>query len=260
MRRTRVFVLLATIACASTALTALPSSAAPARPSLRATNWVLTDQVSIGTPLDGVVVNAVFGTKRVEGSSGCNGYSNSYTTSGGRMAIKDDGVSTQMACGGAADDVESAYRAALRRVGRWRISGTTLTLSTRTGRRLLAYRASGGTKALEGSWHVTGFYTGNAISSPAPGTTLTIEFSATEASGNSGCNTYSGPFELSGVDAIALGPFSSTLRACADPAVDTQEQQYLAALGLARTYQVSGKVLTLVRDGGTIAASAQRSS
>ncbi len=63
---------------------------------------------------------------------------------------------------------------------------------------------------------------------------------------------------MSGSDAIALGPFASTLRACADAAVGTQEQQYLAALGLAKTYQVTGNQLTLFRDGGTIAVTAQR--
>ena len=47
---------------------------------------------------------------------------------------------------------------------------------------------------------------------------------------------------------------------CADPALGTQEQQYLAALELAKTYQVTGNNLTLFRDGGTIAVTAQRAS
>jgi len=230
------------------------------RPPLRGTNWVLTDRVSIGTPLDGVAVDAVFGAKRVEGSSGCNGYSSSYTTNGSRMTITNDGVSTLMACEGAACKVEPKYLAALTRVGRWRITGTTLTLSTRAGRRLLVYRASVGAQALRGSWEVTALYTGDAISSPVAGSTLTLVFTATEVSGDSGCNTYSGPFETSGTDAITLGPLASTLRACADPAIGTQEQQYLAALELAKTYQVTGNELTLFREGGTIAVTAQRTS
>jgi heat shock protein HslJ len=219
---------------------------------------VLTDRVSLGTPLSDVAVNAVFGPKRVEGNSGCNGYSSSYTTDGSRMTIVNDGVSTQMACGGAADMVEHKYRATLTRVRRWRITGTTLTLSTRVGRRLLVYRASVGTEALRGTWDVTGFYTGSAISSPATGSTLTLEFAKDTASGNAGCNTFSGAYEVSGTDKIALGPFASTLRACADEALSTQEQQYLAALELAKTYQVTANQVTLFRDGGTIAATLQR--
>jgi heat shock protein HslJ len=63
---------------------------------------------------------------------------------------------------------------------------------------------------------------------------------------------------VSGADRIALGPIRSTRRACADPAVGEQEQQDLAALELATTYQVTGDVLTLFRPGGTIAATFNR--
>jgi heat shock protein HslJ len=236
------------------------AGAAPKAPPLRGTNWVLTDRVSLGTPLDGVTVDAVFGAKRVEGSSGCNGYSSSYTINGRRMTITNDGVSTLIACEGAAGKVEPKYLAALTKVGRWRIRGTRLTLSTRTGRRLLVYQASIGTAALRGSWEVTSIYTGSAVSSPVAGSTLTLEFTNDEVSGDGGCNSFSGAYTVRGTDAITIGPLASTLKACADPALDTQEQQYLAALQLAETYRVSGDTLTLFRDGETIAVTATRAA
>src|SRR3954453_4375753 len=116
MRRTLVIVATAGLLVAAASATA---SAASARPPLRGTNWVLTSRVSIGTPLADVAVNAVFGAKRVEGSSGCNGYSSSYTTNGSRMTIANDGVSTLIACEGAAGKVEPKYLDALTRVRRW---------------------------------------------------------------------------------------------------------------------------------------------
>jgi heat shock protein HslJ len=256
MRRTFVIVAAAGLLLVTAASTS--AGGASTRPPLRGTNWVLTSRVSIGTPLDDVAVNAVFGAKRVEGTSGCNGYSSSYTTNGSRMTITNDGVSTLIACEGAAGKVEPKYLDTLTRVRRWRITGQTLTLSTSTGRRLLVYRASTGAQALRGSWDVTGVYTGNAISSPVPGSTLTLDFAADTASGNSGCNMFTGPFTVSGTDAITIGPLASTLRACADAAVGNQEQQYLAALDLAKTYRVTGDQLTLFRDGGTIAVTATR--
>jgi heat shock protein HslJ len=258
MRRAVPLVTLVAIACASLGLAPTAHAASSSRVPLRGTNWVLTDRVSLGTPLDDVAVNAVFGAKRVEGSSGCNGYSSSYTTDGSRMRIRNDGVSTLIACGGAAGKVETKYLDALTRVRRWRISGTTLTLSARNGRRLLVFRASIGAQALRGSWEVTSVYTGNAISSPVEGSTLTLEFARGRVSGNSGCNTFEGPFDVRGSSTIRIGPLASTLRACADPAVDTQEQQFLAALELARTYQVTGNQLTLFREGDTIAVTALR--
>jgi heat shock protein HslJ len=257
VRRVTGLVTFSIIAIALSAFGAT-AHATSSRPPLRGTNWVLTDRVSIGTPLDGVTVDAVFDAKRVTGSSGCNGYSRSYTTNGSRMTIKDDGVSTLIACEGAAGTVEQKYLATLNRVGRWRISGSTLTLSTRGGRRLLVYRASIGAAALRGGWNVTSFYTGNAVSSPTAGTTLTLKFDAKQVSGDGGCNTFSGPFTVSGTDAVTIGPLASTLKACADPALDTQEQQYLAALQASKTYRVSGDTLTLFREGDTIAVSAIR--
>lgn len=254
MRRT--LILLATAAMLCTVVP--PASAAQAQVPLRRTNWVLTDRVSLGTPLDGVVVNAVFGKRRVTGTSGCNGYTWSYSTDGSRMTFEDDGVSTLIACEGAAGEVERTYRDRLLRVGRYRISGSTLTLSTRAGRRLLGFRASIGAEALAGGWNATSLYTGDAIQSPIPGSGLTLEFAEARASGNSGCNTFDGPVRVSGADRIALGPIRSTRRACADPAVGEQEQQYLAALELATTYQVTGDELTLFRPGGTIAATFNR--
>jgi heat shock protein HslJ len=107
---------------------------------------------------------------------------------------------------------------------------------------------------------VTGFYTGDAIQSPVAGSALTLEFADDRASGNSGCNTFDGDYKLSGLDRVTLGPFRSTLRACTDPAVGAQEQQYLHALELAVTYRVSGSQLTLFRRGGSIAATFQRAT
>jgi heat shock protein HslJ len=111
---------------------------------------------------------------------------------------------------------------------------------------------------LAGGWNVTSMSTGAAVQSPATGSALTLEFVDGRTSGNSGCNTFDGPFEVSGIDGIALGPFRSTRRACADPVLSTQEQQYRAALELARTYRVTGEQLTLFRAGGTIAATFDR--
>jgi heat shock protein HslJ len=256
MRRALVLIGVALLAAAASA----PAMAATRSSTpLRGTNWVLTDRVSIGTPLDGVAVNAVFDAKHVSGSSGCNGYTSSYTTNGSRMTIKNDGVSTMIACEGAAGQVETKYRATLTRVGRWRITGRNLTLSTRGGRRLLVYRASTGESALRGGWDITSLYTGSAVTSPVTGSTLTLEFATGgKASGNGGCNSFSGDYTVSGIDGIRFGPLASTLKACADPALDTQEQQYLAALDLARTYQVTGNLLTLFRAGNTIAVTAER--
>ena len=134
-----------------------------------------------------------------------------------------------------------------------------MTLSSK-GTAVLVYEALEGADALAGGWNATSVYTGTAIESTAAGSTLTLEFADTRVSGNAGCNTFSGASTLSGHDGIKIGPLATTRRACVDPAVATQEQQYTAALELATTYRVTGNEMTLFRPGGTIAATFTRAS
>ena len=101
------------------------------------------------------------------------------------------------------------------------------------------------------------YYTGNAVQSVAIGSTLTADFTKTMVVGRERLQLLHGGYTTSG-DTIDIGPLASTLRACADPAVGTQEQQYLAALELAKTFRVTGTRLDLLRDGGTIAATFEK--
>lgn len=223
---------------------------------LEGTNWVLTDQSDLGVPLGDVAVTAHFTSDTVSGSSGCNGYEMGIARDGSKLEVVSTGMSTQMSCGTSTDRVERAYRAALQKVRTYAISGEELTLSNLGGESVLVYRA-GGVNDIVGDWVATSYYSGDAIQSVAVGTTITATFTKDSVSGNGGCNQYSGPATIDRTT-IRIGPLAGTLRACADPAVDTQEQHYLAALDLARTYEVKGNRLTLFRQGGTIAASFER--
>jgi heat shock protein HslJ len=67
--------------------------------------------------------------------------------------------------------------------------------------------------------------------------------------GSSGCNTYVGSYSVDG-GAITFSRVVMTLKACADPAVMTQEQTYLRALQAAETIAVFEGQLVLTFDGG----------
>jgi heat shock protein HslJ len=136
--------------------------------------------------------------------------------------------------------------------------GRTLTLSG-SGNPLLVYEASNGAEAIIAKWTATSYYTGSAVQSVATGSTLTADFDGEQVTGNGGCNTFGGPYEL-GASTIKIGPFRSTLKACADPALTTQEQQYLAALELATTYEVTGARLELFRADGGITVTFEKSA
>ena len=87
------------------------------------------------------------------------------------------------------------------------------------------------------------------------GTTLTASFGKDGTlSGNSGCNTFSGPYTVN-ENQITIGPLASTMMMCSDPAgVMEQEAQYLTALQSAATYQLEGNVLELRTKDGALAA------
>jgi heat shock protein HslJ len=66
----------------------------------------------------------------------------------------------------------------------------------------------------------------------------------TRASGSTGCNGFSGGYQLSG-DSLQFGQLVSTLRACADPELNRQERGFLDALGATRVWRITGNTLVL---------------
>jgi putative lipoprotein len=76
----------------------------------------------------------------------------------------------------------------------------------------------------------------------------TLHFSAdsSRASGNGGCNTYSGTAAISG-QTITMSRLISTKRACIDPAMNAQETRFLSALEGVDRFAISGDTLRLYR-------------
>ena len=195
---------------------------------------------------------------KVTGSSGCNQYAGTYTTSGQNLQISPT-TSTMMACPPEIMDQESAYIKALGDVQTYAVSEDRLALKDRSGKDVLIYKAQ--SQDLAGtSWVVTAYNNGKqAVTSVLSGTTLTAEFGKDgNLSGSSGCNTYNGAYKVNGSQ-ITIGPLASTRMACADPAgVMDQEMQYLSALQSAATYQIQGNTLELRTQDGALAADFRR--
>jgi len=222
--------------------------------------WVLDSTRLLAGTTD-VIVTAEFAGGQITGENGCNRYNGPYQADAatGTMTIGPNLATTQIACPGIRARLEQAYMAALPKVKKYEATTEQLTLLDGSGKALLRYTASNGAQAIKGSWEATMIYTGTALQGPVEGSKLTATFDGTQISGDSGCNTFSGGYTTSG-DTISIGTLASTTRACADPAVDAQEQQYLTALGLAKTFTVAGNRLDLYRADGGYAASFARAS
>ena len=80
--------------------------------------------------------------------------------------------------------------------------------------------------------------------------TMTLASGETRASGNAGCNRYSGPYTLSGAT-LTFGPAISTKMACADGM--EVEAAFLGMLPNVTGYQVTDSSLTLLGSAGPLA-------
>lgn len=199
-------------------------------------------------PLAGSTLTAIFGTDgSVTGSGGCNTYFGSYAVDSDAIKVVVGG-STKMSCGADLDAQETQYFAALGAATVWALSPTgELELRDASDALQVGY-APAPAGSVVGDWLVTGFNNGKeAVTSPIVGTDLTAIFSPDGTVGGSGgCNTFSGPYTIDG-DGIKIGTLNSTAMACTEE-IDTQEQQYYAALAAATTWSSTANGLEL-RDG-----------
>jgi heat shock protein HslJ len=226
---------------------------------LEGTRWTLTSMNS-EAPVAGSTITAEFGADgKLGGSSGCNSYSAAYQVSGSSLTI-DEAVSTLMACEEPLMTQESDYFAALSSVAEYAFVGDVLTLRDASGATVLVFAAASNDLAGT-SWIVTGYNNGQGgVVSVIGGTELTAVFGADgNLSGTAGCNSYNAAYTTDG-QAIHIGPAATTRMYCGEPqGVMDQEAQYLAALGSAATYSMSGSQLDLRTAGGALAASLQQS-
>jgi heat shock protein HslJ len=248
MRRVRILAAVFTALFAAVLLTACGDDGVPATAAdVEGVPWVL--ESGAGLESGGPAPTATFANGTITGTTGCNRYRGTYTIEGGRLTIE-TGATTLKACPPPADEVEQAYLAALGRVSGWRVEGDELVLLA-DGAPVLRFRAA----SPVGTWTVTSLNTGDAVTSPIPGTELTADFAEDGSlSGSAGCNRYTAQYVATG-DVLEISPPASTQKFCAEPeGVSEQETAYLTVLPEAARFQLGEHGLELLRDDGTIVA------
>ena len=115
----------------------------------------------------------------LEGSSGCNHFTGSYTVDGDDIAIGPLS-STRMACASPELQAqETAYLAALAATNKWSQSGVDMELvdSTGAGKDTTVKLTAESEPSYIGSWEVTGYDKGNgSVVAPVADSTLTAVF------------------------------------------------------------------------------------
>jgi heat shock protein HslJ len=230
--------------------TATPGGTGPAT-GLAGTSWVLASYQGAGggqTPAAaGTVATLAFAAGgRLSGSTGCNQFSGTYTTTGTALTIT-LGPMTRMACGADLTAQEAALTRILPEVTGFRGPPTALALTGKGDGVLATYMP--GLASLEGtSWTVTGVNNGRGgVESTALTENLSATFGPDGAFTGVACNNVAGTYQVTGTDGLTITKLVTTLMGC-PPELAALESQYLAALGEVRTYAISGETLTL-RDG-----------
>jgi len=234
------------------------TSPEPSGLSLNGTGWTLTGYVPNGTslhPLDGTAVTLIFGdTGQVTGSAGCNHYFASYTVTGTSLSIGGTG-STMMYCTAAGVmEQESAYLALLGKVSSVAAGNDTLAFADDKGTTILTFAriVPPAPKPLAGTtWTLDSISTADAVSSVVAGTTITAVFDKNgSVTGSAGCNHYFASYTVTGTS-LSIGGTGSTKMNCTGPGVMQQESAYLALLGRAAGFTITGNRLSLADANGT---------
>lgn len=199
------------------------------------------------------------------GSTGCNGFSGSYTTESGAISMGPF-VTTLASCiDPQAQAQESEYLTALETAASYTVSGDTFELHDDNGDTTATFTEFVPQLTLS-NWVATGINNGSGgVESVLQGTEVTIEFGDVGTlAGFGGCNSYSTAYrvgdEYSVVDGgtIQVASVAAQRKACEED-VMTQEANYFAALENARTYVIRGLELELRDTSGALQVAYRRS-
>ncbi len=224
------------------------------------TTWSL---VSMGDPeapvavVPGTAVTANFAADdadgmvgTVAGSATCNGYNTSFTTdSEGNIAFGPI-MTTMMICP-LAPEQEPMFLGAMDTAQTYEIVGSQLNITYDGGVLVFSSLSLPLENVLWTALSVGGV--------PVPmDATVTALFSPNveeegtgTISGTSGCNNYNAGYTVSG-DTITVAQGISTLRACADPAVDELERLFNTSLASAESFDILGEQMILRSPDGDI--------
>ena len=201
--------------------------------------------------VDGSTIQLSFDEQRLSVQGGCNIINGGYTITEDVLEIEAL-ASTMMACEEALMGQDTWLNEFLSSGPGISLDGETLTL---TGTDIAITLAEIPDTELVGTtWTVTGTVANEAITSvPADAVaSITIADDGTIAV-ETGCNSGSGSVEITDTT-LTFGPIATTMRACADEAVNEFEARVLAALQGEVTYEISGDTMSIRSGDGADAA------
>lgn len=198
----------------------------------------------------------------LSGSNGCNIYGGgSYSEDGNQITIDMSVVEmTERACEQMIMTQGEQFIATMSGTHTVSLIEQTLTLTREDGSsvRLSAQMGDGGAaggtmlapQPLDGTrWLLIGY--GADAATPVSGE-VTLNFEQSMMSGSGGCNQFSAPYAVEEDRIVLTEQLNSTLMACADDALNQQEQAILAALNSMQSFSRESNTLRINYEGGVL--------
>lgn len=234
------------------------------------TDWLLQSlggADSLQADLGGLSITLAFHSDTlVIGHAACRDYLATYSATGDRLgfsyvAMIDSGCSTSSPL----PAIEGQYTDALTWATYYILTDGTLVIETARGEVLqFTTLPDSAVAGLDGTtWVLSAFLDANQVEgldtpilTPGDvlaGTEITAQFRDGALSGSAGCNRYGGAYAAEG-SSFSIETPASTRMACQEPAgILQQEQRYLTALPLMRSYHTYGHLLMLTWDRDSVA-------
>jgi heat shock protein HslJ len=179
---------------------------------------------------------------RLVANAGCNTISGAVDTADGALAVAELST-TEMGCAAPQHSQDEWLTGFLGGSPAWRVDGERLVLSGE-GAELVFGREK--TPPLEGTvWVIDGVREGDMVSAVTE--RATVEFSADTVTVDTGCNSGSAGYQVSG-GTIVFDQLVLTKMACA-PALADQEQDIVAVLDGEAELAVDGTAITITKGG-----------
>lgn len=217
------------------------------------TSWVL-ERLDGQPAMQGRNLTLNFEKDKINGSTGCNSYSGSYTgNNDGAWHITDLGA-TEMACRPSHVMMqERKFLNTLKSAMSYEVLEDKLTLKNGDHQILAVFSAPG--QGLRGtSWMVTEYDNGTGLDDILPGSEVTVAFGNDgRVTGSAGCNNYFAAYttNTSGMS-IKIVQVGLTRMLCQPADAMVQEDNFITALKTANTYQIEGRHLTLRQADGSV--------
>jgi heat shock protein HslJ len=220
---------------------AADSTSTPSAEDLSGRGFVSTDVTGYDL-VEGSEITMNFLDDSVSVNAGCNTMNGGYEIADGAF-VAGQFAMTMMACDQPLMDQDTWLSEFLASSPSISLDGSTLSFSSDEVTITLGEIEPA---ALTGTmWTVTGTVANEAVSSVPMDSTASITISGDgTVAVNTGCNSGSGSVEI-GDDTLTFGPIATTLRACADEAVNQLEASMLAVLQGEVTYEIDGSNLSL---------------